>query len=237
MHKTILILLIACVGCGRKPQTINQSNNAPQAPQKNKNHNTALFAGEAIQIKQSPFVMYLLGFNPDGDSSGLISKRSESPYSWNIIFLNTETQKYHLLDTTRKMLMRCLYADLSDGAYEVGDTCKFLYYSVIILDNNKDGKLNDEDPHYLFISDKAGDNFKQISPDKFDVKDWKIIKETSKVLISAVDAKEADKKNGDRPEIVHFVYDLNTGSLLRIFDNRFIENIKKLFDKYWHDTE
>src|SRR5258705_294707 len=76
------------------------------------------------------------------------------------------------------------------------------------LDFNKDGKLNSDDPNYLFISDKAGRHFKQISPENMNLNSWETIKETNKILMMATKDTNGDKKFDDKDETIPLVYDL-----------------------------
>ena len=47
-----------------------------------------------------------------------------------------------------------------------------IFYKVSVDDYNQDKKLTSDDPEYLFVSDKEGNNFRQISPTGYNLKSW-----------------------------------------------------------------
>ena len=96
--------------------------------------------------------------------------------------------------------------------------------------------MDKDDPNYLFISDKTGRNFKQISPDNANVVNWQFIKETNKILMQIKGDTNGDKKFTDRDEAIPFVYDLETGgSSKEIFNDDYKTKLKKLFQEQWLD--
>ncbi|GAA4325685.1 hypothetical protein GCM10023149_28170 [Mucilaginibacter gynuensis] len=191
------------------------------------------FTTAGIQIDSSAYVMYPLSLDEkqaeyDEYSS---SKRSGGYNYWNITFYNTETKEYHLLSADRKMSIES-YSFLDEDAITDKDT--LIYYDVKVTDYNKDGKLNLEDPSYLFISNKTGNNFRQISPDGYHVTNWKVTRQTGKILISARADTNRDKKFDGEDSTIPFIYDVKTGTIaVPVFNKNFFESTNKLFDKLW----
>jgi hypothetical protein len=231
MHKLIktLLLLLVLSGCNNIQQKTNQAKNNPQNQGNNKPVEKTLDFGEPIQIDTSAYVMLPLHVKHENNRF----KSSGDSYEQNIVFLNTKTQQYHLLDSTRKMLIRSYNIDQSTGDYNGNNDHKanekYLYYSVTVNDANNNGRLDNDDPVYLFISDMAGYNFRQISPDNYYVQSWKVIKETGKIVIYAYSAGNG-KKDNDKKEVTPFIYDLKTGATCRqIFSENFLRDTRKLF--------
>lgn len=94
----------------------------------------------------------------------------------------------------------------SDNNYQtlgVTQTKGYILYSVVSSDFNKDGKLDYYDPKYLFISDKQGNNFKQISPDNKNVLNWQLVEKTGIILFNTVTDKNNDKAFDERMLLSH----------------------------------
>ena len=189
--------------------------------------------------------------NEEGSGLGSSSSSYSSPTTfWNIVFYNTANGECHLLDDKRKMVIFSYnprnsnvgsssssdFNEYLENGYNQVD--KLLYYSLTTLDYNKDGKLNAEDPNYLFISDKAGKNFKQVSPDNLNVTNWQTIKGANKILIQVTKDTNNDKKFNDKDETIPMVYDLNTNGISKdIFNDEFKIKLKKQLDEQWTPKE
>ena len=246
---TIIALTFGLISC--TDQTNNPVENKPlsEAQQIDKLDKLNIDFNEPIQIDSSVYVMYPLSFNNNEEESKVLGSSSYgSPATyWNIIFYNTANGEYHLLDDKRKMVIysydpRNSNVGSSSSSSEFGEFIesgfnqvdKLLYYSVTILDFNKDGKLNAQDPNYLFISDKLGKNFKQVSPENFNVTNWQTIKGTNKILIQATKDTNNDKKFNDKDETIPMVYDLNINGISKdIFKDDFKIKLKKQLDDQW----
>lgn len=210
---------------------------------------------QPVLIDSSVYVMYPLTLNNNEEEKrGFIESSSYSSPTiyWNIIFYNTANGEYHLLEEKRKMVIYS-YNPRNSNNYSTSSSSsdfnkylesgynyvdKLLYYSVTVLDFNNDGKLNAQDPSYLFISDKAGRNFKQVSPDNVNVTDWQTIKGTNKILIQVTKDTNNDKVFNNIDETIPMVYDLNTNEISKaIFKEEFIIKLKKQLDEQWTKKE
>jgi len=220
--------------------------NKPKTAQGQKSNlkNLKLDFNEPVFIDSSAVVMYPLTLeNNDEEDRGLSSSYSSPATYWNIIFYNTATGRYHLLDDKRKMVIYSYDPKNSDtgsssssefreGGYNQVDN--LLYYSITITDFNNDGKLNSDDPTYLFVSDKNGKNFKQVSPNNVNVSSWQTIKKTNKVLLQVTKDSNNDKEFTDKDETNPMVYDLNkAGTSKEIFTEEFKETLKNTLDIQW----
>ena len=243
----ILIFTFGLLSCNSK--TEKPVNNKPLTAeeQKAKLASLNLDFSQPDLIDSSVYVMYPLILENNAETErGSYSKGGPTTY-WNIVFYNTENDEYHLLDDKLKMVIYSYNPGNSDGASSSSSSNfneyldngynqvnKLLYYSIITTDFNHDGKLNSEDPSYLFISDKAGRHFKQISPDNFSVQSWQTIKSTNKILIQVISDSNNDKKFNEEDLKIPMVYDLNTNVTSKeIFNDDFKLQLKKLLDDQW----
>ena len=97
-----------------------------------------------------------------------------------------------------------------------------------------DKKLTDEDPKYLFTSDKEGNNFRQISPSNYDLQNWQFIKSVNKVLMTV--KKDSDKNNkfDEKDEVTTFEVEIDKGTEPKeIFSSDFKNKLKILYDREW----
>lgn len=153
---------------------------------------------------------------------------------WNVIFYNSNNREYHLL-SERKMLIRSFDFGYSNEDYiGISQKKKYIFYRVTVEDYNQDKKLTAEDPEYLFVSDKEGRNFKQISPGNFNLKSWQLIKSSNKVLMTLTKDNNTDKKFGDKDEVVSFEINIDQDTTAReIFPAEFKNKLKILYDRDW----
>lgn len=202
-----------------------------------------------ILIDNSEYVMYPLtvGKTPGENGEGYDVGGNASVNYWNIVFYNTATGEYHLLDDKRKMvILSHNYGSSNQGAsssapdfnkvpkvaYQQVD--RLIYYTVATKDYNMDNELNSKDPHYLFISDRSGKGFKQISPDNESVRGWTAINGSNKILIRIIRDSNGDKKFNGKDVSVPMVYDLNKNMpSAEIFDEGFKTKLRKQFEEQW----
>ncbi|HTE00619.1 MAG TPA: hypothetical protein VK668_15105 [Mucilaginibacter sp.] len=190
-----------------------------------------------VLIDSSQYVIYpLIKEKAEaGDSYGSSYKSSSTTY-WNLVFYNTSTKQYHLLDTM-KMIISFFdrEGDVSnDHSAGSGIADRFIFYKITTTDFNKDGELDEDDRKYLYISDRAGNNFKQITPDSMDITGWHVVKGTSKVLIDAIEDTNHDKKFDAEDGVIPLVYDLVKGGVVEpVFNDKFRTDTKKLFKNKW----
>ncbi len=142
---------------------------------------------------------------------------------WNVAFYNTETKETRLLSDSLKMVIHLVNP-------RVSKTGKRIFYTITTTDYNQDGKLFTGDPKYLFVSDLSGKNFKQISPDNYDLFSWNVIDRTNKILIRTT--LDSDK-DGKDDKMVDYVYDIEKQTIEQVFNSEFILTTKKLLEKQW----
>ena len=203
------------------------------------------------QIDSSAYVLYplVLDKTEEGEESySSSSGRYEVKRYWNLAFYDPATGAAHLLDATRRMVIfdyapkaagdkatsvsAAVFARYVRGSFARVD--KLLYYSVRTLDYNRDGELTRDDPNYLFISDKAGRGFRQISPPTYHVESWQLLPATNSILIQATRDSDHNQQfdEHDAPEML--VYDLATGGPARpVFSAPFQTQLKQALHAQW----
>jgi hypothetical protein len=230
--------------CGSEAKKTDAQIYADTAANPAKSIVAVLNSGDPVLIDSSENVMYpLVNNQANGDEGGPFSSGGRSKTYWNIIFYNTSTKRYHLLDASRKMIINTYntsyanseYGSSSDEPHSLNVTKRgnYIFYSVVIDDFNKNGELDDNDPDYLFISDKNGNDFKQISPIGANVNSWELIEKTGKVLIQTVTDTNHDKKFADEVVVVPYIYDLKGGPTQQVFDPQFSKMVNDLHQKLW----
>jgi len=250
----ILILLFTVSSCNmlkkrssddKKTKSEENKKEIDKENQKEKSEDMQLKFNQPVLIDSSVYVMYPLMLEDNDEERGIVSKSygSQIVY-WNIVFYNTENGEYHLLDSNRRMAIhsyaqgniRSTSGSTTFNAPGYSQADKLIYYWVTTTDYNRDEKINLVDPKYLFISDKEGKNFKQISPDNFNVVNWQVINGTNKILIQAVKDVNNDKKFDKEDEAVPFVYDITSGDDPKeIFSSEFKSKMEKLLEKQWKE--
>lgn len=122
----------------------------------------------------------------------------------------------------------------SNANLDIAQTNRHIFYSITSDDFNKDKKLTEEDPKYLFVSDKEGNDFRQISPSNYDLQNWQFIKSVNKVLLTV--RKDSDKNNkfDDKDEVTTFEVDIDKRTEAKeVFSTDFKNKLKILYDRDW----
>ena len=155
-----------------------------------------IFTDRPTILDTSGMVLYPLIFENGDDYKFGSSGGGRSTY-WNILFYDTKTAHQHLLVTGKKVLFRSITEHSSSSEWETNqyDAYKdYIMYTGVTLDYNGDKQLNDKDPAYLFLSDREGNHFRQLSPDGYDITGWDVVPSTSKIIMQAQRDVNGDKK-------------------------------------------
>jgi len=254
MKKTLipfaLYFALLSSACNSGSQKTDAQNYADTAANPAKSIIAVLNSEEPVLIDSSENVMYPLVNKPIEDEGLSLKKDDGEKTYWNIIFYNTSSKKYHLLDTTRKMTINSYNTSYANREYGYSDSYpsavdknhslnvtkrgNYIFYSIIINDFNKNGLLDSRDPDYLFLSDKEGNNFRQISPDNRNVNSWELIEKSGKILMQTVSDTNHDKKFSDEKVVVPYIYDLKKeGKTEPVFDTQFSKRVNDLHQKLW----
>ena len=231
-------ILISCGQNNQEPQTQRNVDNTMvdtvtvlSDPKNNLNIQTNSFS----EIDSSGILMFPLSMSEtERDGGSLSYKEMPSNSYWNIIFLNSKTNEYHLLSDKKMLIRNYDIKYSSNDNMDIAQTSRHIFYSITSDDFNKDKKLTDEDPKYLFVSDKEGNNFRQISPSNYNLQNWQFIKSVNKVLLTV--RKDSDKNNkfDDKDEVTTFEVDIDKGTQPKeVFSTDFKNKLKILYDRDW----
>jgi hypothetical protein len=234
--KIFAILILALGACNDKPtgSFTQQITESKKDTANSKYNQIGLQFENPIVLDSSNWVIYPLSIGGWQQSiKGFKSSRYNGLQgNWNIAFYNTETKQSRLLSDSLKMLINSINPNIYSGQ-RAKENERLIYYSITTNDYNQDGNLYFDDPKYLFISDISGQNFKQVSPDNFDLIHWQTIIETNKILVRAKKDVNGDKKFDSNDEIVSFIYDIDNQKIEEIFNDEFNLMTKKLFATQW----
>jgi hypothetical protein len=84
-----------------------------------------------------------------------------------------------------------------------------ILYSARTDDFNGDKALDSDDPSYLYISAKTGDNLRQITPVGFHVISWTVSKDKKTILVKGQNDKNKNKKFGNGDDELYYRIDLD----------------------------
>lgn len=74
---------------------------------------------------------------------------------------------------------------------------------------NKDNALDSDDPLYLYISSRNGENLKQITPQAMHVLSWTVSKDNKMILLRIMSDKNGNKKFGNGDDESYYRIDLD----------------------------
>lgn len=86
---------------------------------------------------------------------------------------------------------------------------KHILYSVKTEDFNGDRALDSDDPSYLYISSKTGNDLRQITPAGFHVISWTVSKDRKTILVKGQNDKNNNKKFGNGDDELYYRVDLD----------------------------
>jgi hypothetical protein len=112
-----------------------------------------------------------------------------------------------------------------------------IFYSITTNDFNKDKRLTLEDPNYLYVTDRQGNNFRQISPSNYNIENWRYIKSSNKILMMLKKDSDKNFRFDNNDEVTTFEINLDNGMEAKeVFSIEFKNKLKILFDRDWKRT-
>ena len=193
-------------------------------------------------IDSSHIVIYPLILEKTSYKAGFSSGSGGGKVSfWNLIFYNTENDTRHLLTDNKKIIIYSFNLNASsysssydNGSEGVNIYTNNIFYDVISNDFNQNKILDPDDPTYLYVSDKQGNNFRQISPDNYNIISWDVVKGTSKIILQAQKDNNGDKKFDQNDEVIPLVVDMATGKLAKeTFNKAYIDSLSSILTTTW----
>ncbi|MBX2922598.1 MAG: hypothetical protein KF746_10440 [Chitinophagaceae bacterium] len=132
-----------------------------------------------------------------------------------IIFYNAKTNQSKKLFKGQLALIapfysgRYYYDDDREKEVPANILSKHIVYLARTDNFNGDHALDTDDPVYLYISTKAGDNLKQITPKGFNVISWTVSKDRKMLLVKGQNDKNGNKKFGNGDDELYYRIDLD----------------------------
>ncbi|HRE37292.1 MAG TPA: hypothetical protein PK092_02525 [Chitinophagaceae bacterium] len=133
-----------------------------------------------------------------------------------IVFYNSETNqskklfgdKLALINTFSQRRNYYYYDESREKEIPANILRHHIIYLVRTENFNNDGGLDTDDPVYLYISTKTGDNLRQITPGGFHVLSWTVSKDQKMILVKGQNDKNGNKKFGQGDDQLYYRIDL-----------------------------
>jgi hypothetical protein len=171
---------------------------------------------DAFQIDSSAY--FLIPKLVDNDNQQAYGK-GKGYFPWgnysDILFYNAKTNQAKKLFNGQLVLIAPIYSrrNYYNDHKEQDEVNNILPAHIVYLvrsDNfNGDNALDTDDPLYLYISTKTGDNVKQITPKGFNVVSWSISKDKQMLLVKVQNDKNGNRKFGNGDDELYYRIDLN----------------------------
>jgi len=137
----------------------------------------------------------------------------------NLIFYNRKTEeRYKLREEEMHITNFSFHSEFKK---------ELMMYKIINHDYNNDSVFNNADGVILFISDKDGKNFIQVSPDSAQFIDYKFYDDTNMLLVRSLKDSNHDRKFDMNDEFLFTKVDLaKPGKGTELFDKNFTDNLR-----------
>ncbi len=244
MLRLFLVFLCASflAACGDENQEVNlqeslKKDTAVKSQQ-------IIFA-EPQSVDSSPIVIYPLMLQTEsyGGSSYGSGRGGERGGYWNLVFYNTETQRQTLLTADKKIFIHSI--NLESPSSSSGSSKSLwagginvyrnnIIYTAVANDYNRNKKLDEDDPTYLFVSNRDGTSFRQISPDAYSINSWEAVEGTTKIIMQGKRDDNLDKEFNDDDPSVPLVVDIGSQKpAVETFSQNFVDSLKQRLVTIW----
>ncbi|WP_333597306.1 hypothetical protein [Chryseobacterium flavum] len=228
-------LLTCLFSCRKDPESSESISDAATAAASSPIENLNIQTSTFTEIDSSGILMFPLqmGENPRENGKYSYKEMPDNGY-WNMIFLNSNTNEYHLLTENKILIMDYDYKYGGEEGINVSKKTDHIFYNVRSLDFNKDKLLDEKDPVYLFVSNRFGENFRQISPENCSVDSWKYIQSSNKVIMTVTKDSNKNQLFDEKDEVLTFEIIPNQSETPKeIFQPEIKNKLKKLYDRDW----
>lgn len=207
------------------------------------NSQQIIFA-EPQTIDSSHIVIYplILQMGSYGSSYGSSSGGRRTSY-WNLLFYNTESQNQNLLTADKKILIYSInFAGSSSSSHSSNNLWtnginifkENIIYTAVVKDYNANNQLDENDPTYLFVSNRDGKSFRQISPDNYNINHWEVVKGTTKIIMQGQKDDNGDKVFNEKDGSVPLIVDVNSQKAAEeTFKANVIDSLKQKLVRIW----
>ena len=156
------------------------------------------------------------------------------PRYWNVLFYNRKTGENQLLteDKIRISRIHAVRDEYDEGSKLMN---KKVLFEIGDIDFNKDKKLNDKDPEYLFSSEINGTNLKRVSPINEDLQYFEVIPKSEQILIKTLRDINHDSIFNREDESIWYKAELinREWEINEIIDSTGRKRIENLYFEQW----
>lgn len=126
----------------------------------------------------------------------------DGPFN-NIIFKNKNTDEAFLL-LDKPAMITSFYYPYKSSEDKNASVAKFLMFTILEKDSNKDGLINDDDADSVYISNMTGKNLKKVNPENTKLIDWNLSEKDKKLYLRLRTDSNRDNKftEEDKMEII-----------------------------------
>ncbi len=231
------LIAILTVSCKKSDEfrTNSQSSDSDSIVLNDPKNNLNIQTKSFVEIDSSGILMFPLEMSEAKRTRDMSYKDIPNGNYWNIIFLNSKTNEYHLLSQQKMLIYDYNYDEYQEErGISTSRDIPYIFYRIRSDDFNQDKLLNQQDPLYLYVSDLFGKNFRQISPKDQHLINWSYIKSSNKILMNV---QKDSGKNGEFDSYDEInTYELTLGqdeNPREIFSQKFKNELKILFDRDW----
>jgi hypothetical protein len=211
---SICVLLLSCQErASRPPVNAPNADNSDTTSVTIASEKVRLDINNPIDIWQTDYLSFEVSHREDYNTSsrGLFDEssykevKSVGAKCWNLMFYNTKTQEYYLLDADKKML---IYAyKLNDTAH--GKVVRNMARYDLQFDDNQDGKFTNADAKRLFISSRLGKGLRQVSPEKVSVSHYQFAPKGDFIIIYGIKDTNRDGFFDQKDRVFVYRLDMN----------------------------
>ncbi|WP_316827754.1 hypothetical protein [Pedobacter miscanthi] len=230
MKKTISTalsgIIILATACNEESKTISTNQTSTTVTK----YQPKVQYGSPIIVNKTNILLYPLKLNRNDDSDSY--KREANTNHWNFIFYNITSGKSELLTKERIIINSFNIGNAEKGSnHQATLSDQFIYYNITDSDYDGDQKLTSKDPHKLYLSNLEGKSFTRISPNNYNLGSWEIDDQHDLILMDLIKDVNGDKEFNEKDEVEYFIYNLKTGIIKAVFDQKFKDEVKNLAKK------
>ncbi|MDZ8184915.1 MAG: hypothetical protein RMX96_08690 [Nostoc sp. ChiSLP02] len=188
---TTIIIGVVSFSCEPNTTRNNEQAKATDKPQSESN----IIYGDLIIKEQSDYLMIPVNFpdqSQDKQSNVSLSRSYErNNLLYNLIFYRKQDGEAHLLLNKKAIINHFEFLEVKTAAKPI---TRVWLYKIIDQDTNADKKIDTQDAIIGYISDLAGKNLQQITPNNTQIVNWVVLPSQNAILVKILKDSNNDKK-------------------------------------------
>lgn len=233
MNKLFILISTVLLALACNQSETEQTQYSPSAEDTTKRLN--IQPTDFVEIDTSGIALFPLSMTETVYGKKRSYKDMPQNDNWNILFYNSNSGENYLL-TEQKILIQAYFVG-NENSYtiEAPKKLNYIFYTARTDDYNNDKLINETDPLYLFMTDRSGRNFKQISPAGYHLSNWQYFNKSNKVILTGILDKNLDSVfHVDEEQLIFETSLAPDGKPVQVFSKPFLDSLKLNFGKYWH---